>query len=324
MRPSRRPIVIATRRSPLALAQANAVARALQQIHPNVDVDLLPIESRGDQLRDHPLADNGGKGLFTTTIEAALLRKQADVAVHSMKDLPVADTAGLVIAAVPQRGDARDCLVSAAGYGVDSLPQGARVGTSSPRRAAQLLRVRGDLQIVPIRGNVETRVAKAVEQNEVDASVLAVAGLIRAGLAEHAKHPIDEQTSVPAASQAALAIQCRADDHVTLRRCLPLNDANTAACVEAERTVVGALGADCHAAIGVYATLREDANMHIVSRVLSHDGQRCVEAEATASSRKAKQAIASVIEQLVTGGGEALLTEHRRSPSDRFDPRPSI
>ncbi len=311
MRPSRRPIVIATRRSTLALAQANAVANALRQLHPNVTVELMPIESRGDQLKDHPLAGNGGKGLFTTAIEAALLRNQADVAVHSMKDLPVADTAGLVVAAIPHRGDARDCLVSSAKHDIESLPQGAKVGTSSPRRGSQLLRMRSDLEIIPFRGNVEKRVSKVIELGDVDAAVLAVAGLVRAGLAEYADRPLDPDLSVPCASQAALAIQCRADDHVTLRRCLPLNDANTAACVQAERSVVAALQADCQAALGVYATLSDDRQLTLHGRVLSHDGTQCVEAKADAPIRSIKRAVNSVVEQLVKQGAEALLVEHR-------------
>ncbi len=307
MRPSRRPIVIATRQSRLALAQANAVANALRRLHPSIEVSLLPIESRGDQLRDHPLAQDGGKGLFTTTIEAALLRNQADVAVHSMKDLPVALTAGLVIAATPKRGDARDCLVTADGCALDDLPRGATVGTSSFRRITQLRRYRADLSFQPMRGNVDTRIDKVVKTNEYDAAVLAAAGLTRCGLGDQPHQPIATDVCVPAAGQAALAIQCRADDHVTLRRCLALNDSATSACVEAERAVLAALGADCHTAIGAYASVDTAGRVTLQARVLSPDGDEAVEAVATGPLRSVKRAIKSVINDLVDQGADDLL-----------------
>lgn len=307
MRPSRRPIVIATRQSRLALAQANAVANALRRLHPAIEVRLLPIESRGDQLRDHPLAQDSGKGLFTTTIEAALLRNQADLAVHSLKDLPVELTAGLVIAAIPKRGDARDCLVTADGLSLDDLPQGATVGTSSFRRVTQLRRYRGDLNFEPMRGNVDTRINKVVEDKAYDAAVLATAGLVRSGLGDQPHTSINTNTCVPAAGQAALAIQCRADDHVTLRRCLALNDSATSACVEAERAVIAAMGADCHTAIGAYASVDEAGTVSLHARVLSPDGEEAVEAIATAPLRSIKRAVKGVIRDLLDQGADDLL-----------------
>lgn len=306
MRPSRRPIIIATRRSRLAMAQTNAVAAALRRLHPNVTVNVLPIESRGDQLRDHPLAGVGGKGLFTGAIEAALLRERADIAVHSLKDLPVESTAGLVIAAIPARGDVRDCIVSPHG-GLADLPRGATVGTSSLRRAAELCRARPDLSIAPLRGNVDTRLAAVMDRREHDAAVLAMAGLMRVGLGEHANHPVAPETCLPAAGQAALAIQCRADDHVTLRRCLPLNHAATAACVEAERAVVTALGADCRTAMGVLATIDAADRLNLRSRVLAPDGSAMIESSAESTVKSARRAINTVVVALQEQGAEGLI-----------------
>lgn len=288
------------------MAQSNAVAGALRRLHPNVRVELMAIESRGDQLRDHPLAGVGGKGLFTSAIEAALLRKQADVAVHSLKDLPVDETAGLVLAAIPARGDVRDCIVSPHG-GLTDLPRGATVGTTSLRRQAELLRARPDLSIRPMRGNVDSRVAAVTERNEYDAAVLAVAGLTRGGLGEHAGHPIDPSTCLPAAGQAALAIQCRADDHVTLRRCIALNDAATAACVEAERAVVAALEADCHAAMGVLTTIEGGDRLNLHARVLAPDGSQMIEATSRAAAKSADRAVDSVVLSLKQQGAEGIL-----------------
>lgn len=308
MRPSRRPIIIATRKSRLALAQSEAVANALRRLHPSVEVRLLAMDTRGDQLLSHPLAQVGGKGLFTSALEGALLAQRADLAVHSMKDMPSQGAAGLVIAAVPPRGDVRDCLIAHTARSLDDLPRGAIIGTSSQRRAAQLARLRPDLRFETLRGNIETRLKRVRDERRFDATLLAVAGLQRAGLGEHAALPLDTAAMLPAAAQAALAIQCRADDHVTLRRCLPLNDSVAAACVEAERHVVSELAADCTSPLAALAEPTGADRIRLRVRVLSHDGRRCAEADESGTLRGLRRVTTSVVGRLLEQGARDLLT----------------
>lgn len=312
MRPSRRPIVIATRRSRLALAQSQAVADALQRLHPQIDVSLKPLDSEGDRILDRPLTAIGGKGLFTRSIEALLLKGSADLAVHSLKDLPVQMPAGLVLAATPTRGEVRDALICPNAATLADLPPGATVGTASPRRAAQIKRLREDVKIVPLRGNVETRLRKALDQNGLQATLLAGVGLQRAGLAEHADKLIDVQTMLPAASQGILGLQCRSDDHVTLRRCLPLNDAVTATCAHCERQIVQALRADCHAAVAVLCE-PVDKGLRIRARVLSHDGATCLEADQTCPLRSAGRTCRKIAEQLLDQGAARLIARSAKA-----------
>lgn len=310
MRRSRRPLVIASRRSPLARAQAEMVGAALQRLHPAVEIGYAWVESAGDRHKDRSLAEAGGKGLFTGAVEAEVLAGRADLAVHSMKDLPARAsevTAGLAVAAVPMREDVRDCLVSHHGAAtLDALPRGAKLGTASPRRAAQVLRLRPDLVIELIRGNIETRLAKVLERKEFDATLLAVAGLNRGGLSRHARHAIDPSILLPAAGQGALALQCRADDHVTLTRCLPLNHAATAAAAHAERAVVAGLDGDCHSAIAALAEVGP-LEIRLRVRVLSKDGQRVAEADQTLPLRRAGKLAEGVLKELRGKGAEKLL-----------------
>jgi len=312
MRPSRQPIVIASRKSPLAKAQAQAVGNALARSHPAIDVRYRWIESQADQAKDVSLADVGGKGLFTRAIEQALLDGQANLAVHSLKDLPASPelSHGLVIAAVPERADVRDCLICSAANNLQELPQGARVGTASPRRAAQLLRLRPDVQIQLIRGNVQTRLGKVLQGHRYDATLLAVAGLYRAGLSQYTKYPIDTSLILPAACQGALALQCRSDDHATLKRCLPLNHSLTAAAVNAERTIVAALDGDCHSPIAVLAQpvdTPSDRHFRLTARVLSPDGTLCIEAQHQAPDRNLGQIVQKVISELRARGAVQVL-----------------
>ena len=201
------------------------------------------------------------KGYSLAPLSRELVDGNADLAVHSLKDLPaIPETPGLVLAAVPPRRDVRDCLISPHATSIDKLPIGATLGTAGPRRASQAKRLRPDLQIRLIRGNIETRIRKVLEDRQVDATLLAMAGLQRANLTEHAQHPIDPAIMLPAAGQGALALQCRADDHQTLRRCLPLNDPLTAACVNTERQIVADLGGNCHSPIAVLARWQSEEN----------------------------------------------------------------
>ena len=220
-------IRIATRKSPLAKWQANHVADLLRALEPGLQVELHELMTRGDKILEVPLAQVGGKGLFVKEIEDALLAGQAEIAVHSMKDLPAVLAPGLVVAAVPVREDPRDALCSPRWKTLDKLPQGARVGTSSLRRSAQLKAVRPDLRMEVVRGNVQTRLNKASEG--LDAVVLAYAGLRRLGLAEHATQVFSPEEMLPAVAQGALALEARADDAATLARLAKLDDPETRA-----------------------------------------------------------------------------------------------
>lgn len=313
MRPSRRDIIIATRKSSLAMAQSEAIGKQIHQFNPRVSLQLVPIESEGDQVLDHPLAQIGGKGLFTRNIETALCDgKIADIAVHSLKDLPTQETPGLLIVATPPRAPVHDVLISRGPTTIDELPPGAVVGTCSPRRKAQLLRRRPDLQIVHLRGNVQTRLRKVLEEKVMDATLLAAAGLGRLGLGEHAANAIPVDQMLPACGQGALAVQCRVDDHTTVRRCMPLNDAATSIAVNAERSVAAALGADCHSPVAILAQLIDANTLRLRARVLSTDGTQCAEVDLTGPSKKLRPLVEEVTASLIAQGAKALLEKAAR------------
>jgi hydroxymethylbilane synthase len=322
LRRSQKPIVIAARRSPLARAQAELVGRALSRLHPKIEVQYRWVESQGDKTLDQSLADHGGKGLFTKDVERLLLACEADLAVHSLKDLPASDTTGLVLAAVPRRQDARDCLITPDGLAsINDLPNGAVVGTASPRRAAQLLKLRPDLKIDLLRGNVQTRLDKVLNPEGVkryDATLLAFAGLSRLGLTEHTANPIPVQEILPSACQGALAVQCRANDHVTLTRCLPLNNPEASTAVHAERQVVAGLGGDCHSPIAVFAEqakqpptpAKRNADAHwfrLRVRVLSADGAQCLEMDEQVKTKDLRRLVKRTIKDLKERGTQKLL-----------------
>ena len=253
------PLRLATRGSALALTQSRQVADALVSLHDGLRIELITITTTGDRVQDRPLHEIGGKGLFTKEVELALLAGEADFAVHSFKDVPVTmplvarAEAELVVAAVPRREDAGDALVTPDGRGVSDLRRGATVGTTSLRRRAQLLALRPDLKIVPLRGNVDTRLAR-VTAGDFDATVLAVAGLKRLGRWDDATmRPLDLDAMLPAAGQGALALQCRCEDDGTRRMLAALDDEPTRRCVAAERALVLALHGDCTSPIGAYA-----------------------------------------------------------------------
>ena len=243
---------LGTRGSPLALAQAGMVRDALVAAH-GVEVDIVVIVTTGDRVQDRPLADIGGKALWTKELDAALLDGRIDLAVHSMKDVETHLPAGIALAAMLPRADVRDRLIGATSLA--ALPQGARLGTSSPRRAAQVLGRRPDVVIVPLRGNVATRLAK-IADGEADATLLAAAGLDRLGIA--AGHAIDLDTMLPAPAQGAVGMTCRATDAATLAMLAAIDDAPTHAAVRIERGWLAALGADCHSSVAALATVTGD------------------------------------------------------------------
>jgi hydroxymethylbilane synthase len=250
MNPAR--LVLATRRSALALAQARAFARDLAARWPGLQIEELHVVTTGDKVTTVPLAEVGGKGLFTKEIEEALDREDAHFAVHSFKDVPAEVSPKFVIACVPRRADARDVLVTRSGATFDALPAGARIGTSSLRRAMQLELARRDLKAVPLRGNVDTRLRK-LDTGELDAIVLASAGLSRLGLSHRATEVLDPKRFVPAPGQGALAIECRAGDAATRAALAALSDPETETAVACERGVMHAVGGSCTVPFGAYA-----------------------------------------------------------------------
>ena len=247
-----RRLVYATRRSMLALAQCRAFVARLCGVVPSLETTELQVVTSGDRIQDRPLAEIGGKGLFVKEIEEALLDRRADFAVHSIKDVPASLPEGLVLACVPKREDARDVLVAPRHGSLAALPQGARVGTSSLRRLVAIKATRPDLVVVPLRGNVDTRLRK-VDAGECDAIVLARAGLVRLGLEGRATEVLPAEVSLPAVGQGALGIECRADDAETIALLRRVHDATTATCVAAERGVLLALGGDCKTPLGAHA-----------------------------------------------------------------------
>ena len=255
-----RPLLIGTRGSPLALWQANHVRALLIAAHGLGDdaIALEPITTSGDRIRDKPLRDFGGQGLFTKEIDEALLNGAVDLAVHSMKDLPTDLPPGIVIAAVLKRGDVRDAFISASGGSLAALPPGAVVGSSSLRRQAQVKRLRPDLQVIDFRGNVETRIAK-LERGIVDATLLALAGLNRLGLAGHVTSILSTDEMLPAVAQGAIGIACRGNDVLTRDLLQALNDDSTATAVACERAFLAQLDGSCRTPIAGLAEISGDA-----------------------------------------------------------------
>ncbi len=271
-------VVIATRQSRLALWQAHFIQSKLRAAHPELTVELLAITTKGDRWLSSPLAELGGKGLFIKELEQALLEGKADLAVHSVKDVPADLPVAFSMPVIGFREDVRDTLVSASGAGLAGLPRGARIGSSSLRRQAQLLAVRGDLNVLPIRGNVETRLKK-LDDGDFDAVVLAAAGLNRLGLARRVTEFLELDICLPAAGQGALGIECRAGDAEVVELLSPLQDAKVLACVTAERKVTQALGADCSSPLAAHAVFSAD-RLTLRALVARPDGTQVLRAQA--------------------------------------------
>ncbi len=265
-----RPLRIGTRGSPMALYQAGLVRDRLCAAHPGRAVELVPIRTTGDRVLNRQLAEIGGKGLFTKEIEEALLDRRLDLAVHSLKDMETVLPEGLEIGAVLARDDPRDAVISRSGAGLADLPHGARVGTASLRRRAQLLRWRDDLAVVPIRGNVGTRLAR-LAGGEFDALVLALCGLERLGKAALVTEILAAELMLPAVGQGALAIECRAADPALRQLLAPLNDPTSAACVAAERAMLAALDGSCRTPIAGLAAIAGD-RLSLDGLLLAPDG----------------------------------------------------
>lgn len=267
-----RKLIFATRPSKLARWQTQHVIGLLETQWDNLSCDEVVIATKGDKVIDRPLPEIGGKGLFTLELEEALLSKQVDAAVHSLKDLPTENPEGLVIGAIPPRAPENDVLISPQGHTLDQLPEGAVVGTSSLRRQAQLLAYRPDLKTKSIRGNVDTRIRK-VKQGQYDAIILAAAGIVRLGLEEYISEYIPFEIMLPAPGQGALAIQCRADDLETRRFLSALEDSATRRAINAERTFLAALGGGCSIPVGAYTQVK-NGEIHLQAVVASPDGKQ--------------------------------------------------
>ena len=299
-----RPVVIGTRGSPLARLQAEEVAAALRTRYPEMEVRLHVVQSRGDRDKEASLADMG-LGVFTGELESALRAGDVDVAVHSLKDLPTDPPEGLTIAAVPPRQDPCDVLASRDGLTLGELASGARVGTSSPRRVALVRALRPDLDLLPIRGNVETRLRKALE-GSYEAVVLAAAGLRRLGLEGHAAEVFDPSTFVPAPGQGALAVEVRVEDAEMAELVAPLSHQPTAAAVTAERAFLRALGGGCRVPVGAYGRV-EGETIRLTGMVVSEDGSRLYRETAAGSAGDPEAVGVRLAREVLAMGASALV-----------------
>jgi len=298
-------IRIATRKSPLAMWQAEHVTAELKRAHPGLQVELLGMSTQGDKILDTPLAKIGGKGLFVKELEQGMLAGEADIAVHSMKDVPVELPEGLHLPVIMQREDPRDAFVSNKFKSLDELPQGATVGTSSLRRECQLRESRPDLKIAPLRGNVNTRLRK-LDEGEFDAIILASAGLIRLGFEQCIAGFIEPEQSLPAIGQGAVGIECRADDARINALLQPLSHADTTVCVSAERAMNHRLNGGCQVPIAGYAILQGD-ELFIRGLVGEPDGSRIIRAESRGTREDAKAMGVVLANELLANGAEPIL-----------------
>ena len=296
---------IATRQSPLALWQAEHIRSRLNQLYPDLTVELVKFVTQGDKILDTPLAKIGGKGLFVKELEAALLDGRADLAVHSMKDVPMHLPDGLSLAVICEREDPFDAFVSNQYQHFNELPQGAKVGTSSLRRKCQILQQRPDLEIIDLRGNVGTRLSK-LDEGLYDAIILASAGLKRLGLAGRIRHSLTAEISLPAVGQGALGLECRSNDSALLKLIEPLQHQETSNCVRAERAFNAYLEGGCQVPIAGYATLRND-QIQIEGRVGSVDGKVILKAQRVGAIEQAEQLGEQLAQDLLAQGAGDLL-----------------
>lgn len=296
---------IATRESPLALWQAEYVKSRLEAAHPGLRIELLPMTTRGDQILDSPLSRIGGKGLFIKELEVALLDGRADLAVHSMKDVPMEFPEGLGLAVICEREDYRDAFVSNNYAQLADLPQGAVVGSSSLRRQCQLHAARSDLVIRDLRGNVNTRLRK-LDAGEFDAIILASAGLIRLGMQDRIREYLAPELSLPAGGQGAVGIETRIDDTVTRELLMPLHHETTALCVQAERAMNRRLQGGCQVPIAALALIDGD-ELHLRGLVGSVDGKQVLRAEIGGNKHLSEELGEILAEDLLRQGAAAIL-----------------
>lgn len=302
-------IRIATRQSPLALWQAHHVGNMLKNQWPNLDYRLVPMQTSGDRFLKDKLQTLGGKGLFVKELEEGLLANTADIAVHSMKDVPSSLPEGLVMAGICKRDSPFDALISLRFQSLGELPAGSLVGTASLRRQSQLLALKPELRIEPLRGNIQTRLER-LEEGKFDAILLAVAGLERMGYCAKITEILDASQMLPACAQGALGIECRKEDLDMIACIQPLNHAITALCIETEREVNARLGGNCHIPLAVYCFVSE-ALLHLTARVLSLDGKTLIETAHQGPLNAAPELAAICSDTLLSKGAGDLLASAR-------------
>ncbi|HWR39031.1 MAG TPA: hydroxymethylbilane synthase [Patescibacteria group bacterium] len=311
-------LVIGTRGSKLALWQAEHIASRLRELYPGLEVTLQRIMTTGDKILDVPLAKIGGKGLFTKELENAMLNGEIDLAVHSLKDMPTQLPPELVLAAVPIRTNPGDALISPVHRTLDKLPVGAKIGTSSLRRRAQLLHCRPDLQIVDLRGNLDTRLNK-LETEKLDAILLAVAGLDRLGWGERVTQVLPVDICLPAVGQGSLAIEARAGDREVLERLAGLEDTATRQAVTAERAFLTEVEGGCQVPVGVYAPPPDDSGqLALTAVILSVDGQRRVRDVISGPAEQADALGRELAHRMLDAGGREILQEVFGSAVERL------
>ena len=307
----RQRLVIGTRGSKLALWQAEHIAERLRQEHAGLEVELKRIVTTGDKVLDVPLAKIGGKGLFTKELEVEMLSGQIDLAVHSLKDMPTELPEGLCLAAITERADAGDALVSRDYASLEALPLGATLGTSSLRRKAQLLRLRPDLKMVDLRGNLDTRLKK-VQTGELDAIVLAAAGLKRLGWEQEIAEILKPEICLPAVGQGCLAVEARADDAEVLSLLAFLNHKPSRVAAEAERAFLREVEGGCQVPVGVYAQ-EEQGQLTVTAVILTLDGKECLKAQKSGCNEDAAELGVALAKQLLAAGGKEILVELMQS-----------
>jgi hydroxymethylbilane synthase len=297
---------IISRQSALALWQSNFVKTQLETLYPTLSIDIIGITTEGDKIQDLPLHKLGGKGLFVKELEQALLKKEADIAIHSMKDVPATLPEELEIAAILAREDPRDAFVSTHYTSLSNLPKNALVGTSSLRRQAQLTAIRGDLSLVSLRGNIDTRIAK-LDKGEFDAIILAVAGLKRLSLEKRILEYFSSNTLLPAVGQGALGIECRRDDKLIQDLILPLHHLPSAYCVLAERSMNAILGGSCQLPVAALATLDAQQQLTLRAKVSTLDGKTILNAKAKGLKNQYADIGRAAAVQLLQQGAQAII-----------------
>jgi hydroxymethylbilane synthase len=300
---------IATRQSKLALWQAEHVASLLRTAHAGLQIELVKLTTQGDRILDRPLADIGGKGLFIKELEVALAENRADLAVHSMKDVPAELPPGMTLASMLPRADARDAFVSRKYANLDALPSGAKIGTSSLRRQCQLRALRKDVEIIPLRGNVDTRLRK-LDEGEFDAIILASAGLIRLGLGDRITQFLPIEHSLPAVGQGIVGIECREGDQRTLDYVRALNDDTAQICIAAERAFSARLEGSCQSPIAGYAELNGDS-IRVQGLIASTDGLQVFRDTVVGTARDAAMLGRALADRMLYAGADVLLRELR-------------
>ena len=300
-------LVIATRESRLALWQSQYIKQRLETLYPSCQVELLGLTTRGDRILDRPLAEVGGKGLFVKELEVAMLEGRADIAVHSMKDVPMALEAGFTLACITEREEPFDAFVSSRYESFDDMPPGAVVGTSSLRRMTQIIAQYPYLSVTALRGNLDTRLRK-LDEGQYDAIVLAVAGLKRLQLAQRIRRVLPAELLLPAAGQGALGIECLSSRDDLLAMLAPLNDATTRCCVNAERVVARALGGSCRVPLGAFAQIDEN-EMWLRGFIAVPDGTQFIHAEVRGAAVESVQLGEQLVSELNRQGAQEIVSD---------------